>query len=212
MLIKLRKLDNKGMSAVEVVICFTLVSIISISLLNIVMSYKDREDLEGYKQEIISYKNSVTKVIQDDITNYILEEVEPMGKEYGSLCKEYDPNDKFYSEAVSQNNTLNRISYRLHFALSDEVKTLTIDRLNNRITYTEDGKEVTHSLPDFGESSSERVGKYKCSNIKSLRISDISLKEEKNFFIIDVNFYHNKVKLENRYGIHIKAPLGFTTA
>ena len=56
----LGKLNKKGMSAVEVVITFTLVAAISISLLNVVMTYKDREETESIKQEIVTYKNNIT--------------------------------------------------------------------------------------------------------------------------------------------------------
>ena len=69
-------LNNKGMSAVEVLITFTLVAIISVSLLNVVMTYKDREETESYKQEIITYKNNITKMIEDDATKYIIKKQE----------------------------------------------------------------------------------------------------------------------------------------
>ena len=210
--------DNKGLSAVEVIITFTLVATISISLLNVVMTYKDREETESYKQEIISYKNEITKLIEDDATKYIIKSIEKQdvaNDGLGALCKSYDTEDTYYAEARSKNDTLNELYYKISFVLTDEVRNLKIDRLENVITYSEtgsDGKQVDvkHPLPDLGTSSKERVGKYKCTNIPSLRISDMSIKEENGFFKMDINFYHNKVKLENRYGIHITAPINFS--
>ena len=218
MLKTLLALDNKGMSAVEVIITFTLVATISISLLDVVMTYKDREETESYKQEIISYKNEITKLIQDDATKYIIRSVEKQEVEndgLGPLCNSYDEDDPYYAEARSKNDTLNLLSYKISFVLTDEVRNLIIDRLGNVITYSETGAggtqvDVKHPLPDLGTSSKERVGKYKCTNIPSLRISDMSIKEENGFFKMDINFYHNKVKLENRYGIHITAPINFS--
>ena len=201
-------IDNKGMSVVEVIITFTLVATISLSLLNVVMTYKDREETESYKQEIISYKNTITKLIQDDATKYIIKSIEKVSETKGKLCKQYE------GTHPSVENTLNVLSYKISFVLTDEVRILTIDRLNNVITYSETGKdntreEVDHPLPNLGTSSKERVGKYECVKIPSLRISDMSIKEENGFFKVDINFYHNKVKLENRYGIHIIAPINF---
>ncbi len=201
-------LNNKGMSAVEVLITFTLVAIISVSLLNVVMTYKDREETESYKQEIITYKNNITKMIEDDATKYIIKSVKRTDYETGELCKEYDDSDP-QTQRETRNNVLNIIEYKINFVLTSEVKTLKVDRLNNYISYTENGKEVKYPLPDLGKSKFERIGKVRCKNIKSLRISDIRITEENNFFMIDINLYHNKVKLANRYGIHIAAPINF---
>ena len=76
--------------------------------------------------------------------------------------------------------------------------------------YYQNGKEVKYPLPDLGKSKFERIGKVRCKNIKSLRISDMNMKEENNFFIVDINLYHNKVKLQNKYGVHISVPINFT--
>ena len=200
-------LNNKGMSAVEVLITFTLIAIISISLLNVVMAYKDREDTESYKQEIITYKNNITKLLQDDATRYIIKSVKRTKYEVGDLC-EYDENDPQTRDATKE-DVVNLIEYEIKFSLTSEVKTLTIDRKNNVISYTENKKQVKYPLPDLGTSKFERVGKVRCKNIKALRISDVRITEENNFFMIDINLYHNKVKLENKYGIHIAAPINF---
>ena len=85
-------LNNKGMSAVEVLITFTLVAVISVSLLNVVMTYKDREETESYKQEIITYKNNITKMIEDDATKYVIKSVKRTAYTPGDLCN-YDTSD-----------------------------------------------------------------------------------------------------------------------
>ena len=203
-------LNNKGMSAVEVLITFTLVAVISVSLLNVVMTYKDREETESYKQEIITYKNNITKMIEDDATKYVIKSVKRKPDKTGDLC-EYDNNDPQTQEELKHTSpVVNVISYEIKFVLTSEVKTLTVDKLNNTITYTENEKDVNYPLPDLGTSKFERVGKLRCKNIKALRISDMNIKEENNFFIIDINLYHNKVKLQNKYGIHISVPINFT--
>lgn len=64
-----KKLNNKGLTAVEILVCFVLVSIIIISMMNVVTNYKDKEEQESYKNSITTYKNILTKTIYDDIIN-----------------------------------------------------------------------------------------------------------------------------------------------
>ena len=58
---KLGKVNNKGMTIIELILCFAIVSVIVIALLNTVMNYKTKEQLEDTKKTIISYKNVITK-------------------------------------------------------------------------------------------------------------------------------------------------------
>lgn len=205
----LRKLDNRGMTVIEIIISFTLVSIISVSLINVVMSYKDREETESYKKEILTFKNTVTKDIQDDMTKYVLKSVTPVNSStnYKPLCNKFSAGDV----SKGQNElSLNHIEYKLSFLLSDEERTLTIDRLGNYISYGVSGKEVMYEVPDLGQNGKEKVGQYECLDVDALRINEIQIKEENQFFIIDINLYHNKVNLENKYSIHIVSPINFT--
>lgn len=80
---KLGKVNNRGMTIIELILCFAIVSVIVIALLNTVMNYKTKEQLEDTKKTIISYKNVITKVIQSDIIYNDLAGVkvlEPTGK------------------------------------------------------------------------------------------------------------------------------------
>ena len=65
----MKKLNNKGLTAIEVLVCFTIVSIIVISMLNVVNNYKDKQTTESYKTSITTYKNTLTKIINKDIIN-----------------------------------------------------------------------------------------------------------------------------------------------
>ena len=61
------KLNNKGMTLIELLLCFIIVSVIVVSLLDTVMDYKTREQTEDIRKTVISYKNVITKKIQSDI-------------------------------------------------------------------------------------------------------------------------------------------------
>ena len=63
----MRKLNNKGISAIEVVICFSIVSVIAISMLKMVNSFKTKEEVESYKMRVSTFKNTVSRAILKDI-------------------------------------------------------------------------------------------------------------------------------------------------
>lgn len=62
-----KKLNNKGMTLVEVVVCFALVTIVLVSMYNTVSVYKTKQNIASYKETVTAYKNLLTKEIQDDL-------------------------------------------------------------------------------------------------------------------------------------------------
>lgn len=65
--IVLKKLNNKGITTIEILICFILLAVISTSLYSTVSNYRNKQILESEKEKIYTYKNLLTKEIQDDI-------------------------------------------------------------------------------------------------------------------------------------------------
>ncbi len=63
----MKKLNNHGLTAVEVLICFSITAVIVISLFKIINNFKDKQYIESNKNLISTYKNTVTKTIQDDV-------------------------------------------------------------------------------------------------------------------------------------------------
>ena len=63
----MKKLNNKGMTIIEVLVCFVLVAIISTSMYNSISNFNDRRNLESMKEKILNVKNLYTKQIEDDI-------------------------------------------------------------------------------------------------------------------------------------------------
>ena len=60
------KLNNKGITTVEVIICFVLVVVITAAMYSTISSFNERRIYEENKEKIVSYKNLLTKAIQDD--------------------------------------------------------------------------------------------------------------------------------------------------
>ncbi len=65
----MKRLNNKGLSMIELLVCFVIVAVIAITLLNTIMEYKSDEMTESVRSHILVYKNAITRVIQSDIIN-----------------------------------------------------------------------------------------------------------------------------------------------
>lgn len=63
----MERLNNRGITTIEILICFVLLAVISTSLYNTVSIYRNKQILEREKEKIYTYKNLLTKEIQDDI-------------------------------------------------------------------------------------------------------------------------------------------------
>ena len=53
----MKKLNNKGITTIEVIICFVLVVTITSAMFTTVSSFNQRRIIEQYKEEIYTYKN-----------------------------------------------------------------------------------------------------------------------------------------------------------
>ena len=50
----MKRLNNKGMTAVELLVCFIIVSAIVVSMFNLIMNYRNREQIEEINNEVIA--------------------------------------------------------------------------------------------------------------------------------------------------------------
>lgn len=62
-------MNKKGFTTVELVLTIVLVVIIMLSVINVTYTYSDRSNYEEIVTEVIDYKNTLTKIIYDDILN-----------------------------------------------------------------------------------------------------------------------------------------------
>ncbi len=62
-------LNKKGMTSVELLVCFIIVSTIVVSMYNLILSYRNTEQIEEVNNEVVSYANNLQKDIQDDLIN-----------------------------------------------------------------------------------------------------------------------------------------------
>lgn len=123
-------LNNKGFTAVELLVTFVILSFVVTGMFDVALNYKDKEQHESLKSSIMDYESKIQKVIQDDLII-----------------------DHLVSVRISKNNTTDKLS--ASFGINNpetNVKyttNLVIDLTSNKISYGKSGEEVTYSLPEI---------------------------------------------------------------
>lgn len=170
----MKKLNNKGMTITELLIGFVIVMVIFISLFSIVSTYRERLQIEGYRNELITFQATLYKAIYDDINNVSnpLSEVE---------------------ETNCQINDLNRTDCIVFSYQNTESIYLYVDRGDKIIYYN----DLIYEIPDkayiafvpVDEAGNDFVFTHNLIN-------------DKNLFTIDFEIEHLEVN-DVDFGLHI---------
>ncbi len=185
----MKKLNNKAMTTIEILICFVLVAIISVSIYTTISSFNNKQNIESFKEKIYTYKNTLTKLIQDDLIKK------------GLISANYTINNGIYTVNMNyRDNTSKTLIITRKLAMDyNEALTNTSGTKQNDVFMIEyDG--IEYPIPDLGEYKNNR-GEI----IKDLRINNIILSTENNVLAIYIGFYHPD--LSTRYGINIVCPI-----
>lgn len=214
---KIKKLNNKGMTAVEVLVCFVLVVIISVSMYTTVSSYQNKQQIEGFKEKIFTYKNLLTKEINDDLIKDGLVSAKILNFNRNNITGDADAS----IEMVMRNGQKKCLIVKSNKAYdyfwdptdADMVSKLPPDQDKHDeflISYGVCGNETEYPIPDLGESYNANVGGACGANgciIKDLRINNVDMTIENSLLNIYIGFYHPD--LGTRYGIDIVCPVNF---
>lgn len=189
----MKKINNKGMTVVEIIVCFALASIIIVSMFELLNSYKNKEDEESFKTSINTYKTTLTKVIYDDII-----------KNHGvSKAESNQSGDTFVIRLTFKNNTTKDIE------VYNKTMCITITRDSNhrrietpnqicRCLETDSNGECikTNELNIDTVNSEYYViygeEKYSLPKISGLTFNDIIAEQKDNgFIVIHIGLNHN---------------------
>ena len=189
------KLNNKGMSIIEIVLTFALIMVMVIGMLTIVMSYRDKASLSIKKLEMDTFKNTLTKDIQDDILKLGIEEVDMDGEcaTIAGLSRCVNIVFKDGSQKVFGTSLINvndRDSIENKFLYYDGEKYKLHDTLPEKIP---NGRTIL----DFQSITIED------NNILSTDSAILTDGTVVNIYSIDV--YVSHVDFEEDFGIHIVA-------
>ena len=190
------KLNNKGLTTIEIILSFVLVSIIAMSLYTIVSSYNQKKNIEEYKLKITNYKNLLTREIQRDLIDIGLNSV-----------------------SINQDVVASKMIYTVDMELLDNSnKRLVVEKQigksklhpggsasvsdDFKIFYGEATDLIEYELPNLGEYEEEG------RTIKNLSINDVIIDTNNdNILSIYIGFYHPE--LGNRYAIDIVSPIAY---
>lgn len=202
---KLKKLNNRGMTAVEILVCFVLMSILAVSMYSSIASYKNKQSIESAKEKIFTYKNLLTKEIQDDLIKKGLvsaEISETINETKGK--PENLPSKVFKVDFLFRDGSKKQLVINRRLASDYSVVDCASEKINDAfsIQYGEEGNLMTYDLPDVG------YGENQCGEkVLDLRINNVDINKDNNILTIYIGFYHPD--LGTRYGINIVCPINY---
>ena len=217
------KLNNKGMTTVEILISFILVAIISTSLYTTFSNYTKKMDKETYKLEINTFKNLVTKQIQDDIIKNGL--INAQIKEFHTFkpgTTELDPtkpNDIFIVDMELKDHSVRRLAIRRQLAefYTEEAGSTESSVLDDVFevyygTPLVDFYSITSSnynsglekmdFPDIGSGEND-LGHI----VKDLRITNVIISNESKVLSVFIGFQH--IDEGTKHAINIVCPIDY---
>lgn len=197
-MMKRLNLNNKGMTAIEILITFVLVVIIIISMYNTVLNYRNRQQLESYRESVLTYKNLLTKQIQDDLIK--------VGLTGANIS--YD--ERTYTTKVViylKDGTVKELLIKQQMAYDLDDADAAVNSGSDKddsfmISYGAQGNATNYPLPDLGYS--ENVNNKK---VYDFRINNLDINTNNNILTIYIGFYHHD--LGKKYAINIVCPINY---
>lgn len=189
------KLNNKGVSIIEIVLTFALIMVMTMGMLSIVFNYREKASISMEKLDLDTFKNTLTKEIQDDILTLGVKEINTSGEclrhpELNSciniVFSDADGTSKVFGTSKVDNNDVDSIENK--FLYYDGLKYKIVDKLPNKIPTGE--KAV-----DF------QTIKIQDQNILSTDSMVLENGTVVTFYSIDVYISH--IDFDEDFGIHI---------
>ena len=197
--------NNKGITTIEIILCFVLVFIMTFSMYGTVSSYNDKRVIEKDKNEILSYKYLLTKTIQDDFVNNELSHV--------SIENNFDPSGKktYILHCTLKNGTKKILKVEQTLGYSTYNPTGLKNQSDSfMISYGTEGDLIEYPLPNLGSSTvkADPANGISEHTIQELSIQDVRIEVlEHQVLSIQIVFYHPN--FGNEYGISIMAPVNY---
>ncbi len=189
------RLDNKGMSIIEIVLTFSLIMVMVVGMVSVALNYRLKASISLEKMDMNTFKNTLTKAIQDDILEKGVKEMNYDGEcqtiSYLNSCVNIvfmDGSSKIFGTSIVDNNS--RESIENKFVYYDGIKYPLNDSLPTTIP---DGR----SLSDF------QMIQIQDSNI--LGRDSMMLEDGTLVTLYSIDVYISHIDFSEDFGIHILA-------
>lgn len=204
----MKKMNNKGLTIIEIVITFSMIMFFAIGLLFIVVSYRNKVSVSLKKLDLDTFKNNLTQDINNDLIKYKLIEINYEG-ECPTLISTTTPVSNRLNRCINfvfedPNDSSNTIQKAFGSSYIDNTKASVEDKFlyYDGIKYPLKDK-LPSSLPD------NRTWK----DLQSIRITDdtilnssISILEDgTKVTIYRMDIYIEHLDYDEDFGIHIVA-------
>lgn len=207
----MKKLNNKGFTTVEVIICFVIIVIITISLYSSITSFNEKRIIEGYKGQVYVYKNSLTKDIQDDLIKIGLTSVTKTVEITSDKITVYTVNCTLKDNTTRTLKVKQRLGYSSYHINGYKTGAEANDYF--MIEYGPTGNEIEYPLPELGDNKIEADPDKGITEhtVKDLSLNNIKIDiKDDNVLSIYIGLYHPE--LTTRYAIAISVPINYITS
>ncbi len=217
---RLKKLNNRGVSTVEVLVSFILLVIVVVSMYDTVTTYKNKQSIEGFNEQITTYKNLLTKDIQDDLIKKGLVDARvEVSNDNNGNNDSYNGGETIYKVTMSfrdGSSSLLVVDRKRAFECEEKttsgpcseqyddnfmIKYGPLKNCNGSSCNEEDVME--YPLPNLGYGEDISTG----SKIYDLRINNVNISTKNNILKIYIDFYHPD--LGTRYAMNIVCPINY---
>lgn len=139
------KLNNKGMTIVEVLVCFVIVAIVMMSLFSTVSSFNEKRIQESYRSKIYTFKNEWTSRVQEDFIR--------KGISYAKVVRSIDDQGlKYTINCTLKTGEKRQLIIYQRFTLTNKRLTGSPDRSDRfYLEYGEPGNLFHEELPELGK-------------------------------------------------------------
>jgi len=213
-------LNNKGMTIVEILVCFMIVTFISVSLFNTVSTFNNKKSIESAKSALLEYRNNIDKMIEDDLVHKGLTNVQIEDHHNGSTTFYKDV--KFYFRDGSTKTLRINDQRAGEYYYNLENQNDATEKANSTAaactghndnffiqygtTFGASGDYIEYLLPDVGEYVNEECPTPEI--IKDIRFGTIDVSAKDHVLVIYIGLTHPE--LGNNYSINIVAPINYT--
>lgn len=189
------KLNNKGMTIIEIVLTFVLIMVIVVGMFTIIMNYRGKISDSYTLLELDTLKNTLTRDIQKDIITLGIKEINDGGE-----CQSIEGLNSCIN-IVFKDNTEKAFG-------TSKIDVSDKNTIINKFLYYDGEKYKIHdSLPDNIPSGRDILDfQTVVLNDENILSSDSIVLEDGtmvNFYNIDVSISH--VDFDKDFGIHIVA-------
>lgn len=191
------KLNNKGISIIEVVLTFSLIMVMVIGMLAIVFNYREKASVSLEKLDMDTFKNTLTKDIQDDILAYGVTEINRDGEcttntELNSCINIVFANGEEKAFGTSQIDNTNENTLKT----SIENKFLYYDGIKYKLN-----DNLPSKKPDKRKWTDFQMIEIQDSNI--LSADSLVLEDGTIVMIYAIDVYISHLDFDEDFGIHI---------